>query len=107
MLRKVKTFLKDDYLKEIEANSDQRYFSMKSKCYHSFKKSEGSPCSSFCSVYRFRRSRSCKAGKVGYCNHILALMFKACKFTLFDSKSTDDLCQDDDEKQDLACTSQL
>ncbi|CAH3177911.1 unnamed protein product [Porites evermanni] len=50
---------------------------------------------------------SCKAGKVGYCNHVLALMFKACKFSLFDSKSTDDLCQDDDELPDLACTSQL
>ena len=34
-------------------------------------------------------------------------MFKACKFSLFDSKSTDDLCQDDDELPDLACTSQL
>ena len=34
-------------------------------------------------------------------------MFKAGKFSLFDSKSTDDLCQDDDELPDLACTSQL
>ena len=34
-------------------------------------------------------------------------MFKACKFSLFDCKSTDDLCQDDDEQPDLACTSQL
>lgn len=34
-------------------------------------------------------------------------MFKACKFSLFDSKSTDDLCQDDDEQPGLACTSQL
>ena len=39
-LNKAKTFLKDQYLKEVEANSDQRYFYMKSKCYHSFKKSE-------------------------------------------------------------------
>ena len=34
-------------------------------------------------------------------------MFKACKFSLFDSKSTNDLCQDDDKQPDLACTSQL
>ena len=35
------------------------------------------------------------------------MIFKACKFSLLDSKSTDDLCQDDDELPDLACTSQL
>lgn len=39
-LRKAKTFLTDEYLKEIEANSDQRYFFLRAKCYHSFKKSE-------------------------------------------------------------------
>lgn len=50
---------------------------------------------------------SCKAGNVGYCNHVLALMFKACKFSLYDSKKTDDLNQESDEHPDLACTSQL
>ena len=50
---------------------------------------------------------SCKAGNVGYCNHVLALMFKACKFSLYDSKKTDDLNQENDENPDLACTSQL
>ena len=39
-LRKAKTFLQDEYLKEIETNSDQRYFYLKAKCFHSFKKSE-------------------------------------------------------------------
>lgn len=39
-LRKAKTFLNDEYLKDIEANSDQRYFYLRTKCYHSFKKSE-------------------------------------------------------------------
>ena len=34
-------------------------------------------------------------------------MFKECKFSLFDSKSTADLCQEDDEQPDLACTPQL
>ena len=34
-------------------------------------------------------------------------MFKECKFSLFDSKSTADLSQEDDEQPDLACTSQL
>ena len=33
---------------------------------------------------------------------VLALMFKACKFSLFDSKSTDDLYQDDDEQPYLS-----
>ena len=34
-------------------------------------------------------------------------MFKECKFSLFDSKSAADLSQEDDERPDLACTSQL
>ena len=50
---------------------------------------------------------SCKAGQVGYCNHVLALMFKVCKFTLYDSKSTNHLCDNEDEQPDLACTSYL
>ena len=37
-LWRAKTFLGDEYLKDIEANSDQRYFYLKAKCYHSFKK---------------------------------------------------------------------
>ena len=84
---------------------------MKVKCYHSFRKSDTPHDLRFtmyivsCQV--IHANCSCKAGKVGYCNHILALMFKACKFSLFDSKSTADLCQEDDEQQDLACTSQL
>ena len=49
---------------------------------------------------------SCKAGQVGYCNHFLALMFKVCKFSLFHSKNTSDLCDEEDEQPDLACTSQ-
>ena len=106
-LRKAKTFLQDEYLKEIEANSDQRYFYLKAKCFHSFKKSEAPHDLRFAmcivSGQVTHANCSCKAGKVGYCNHVLALMFKACKFSLFDSKSTDDLCQDDDELPDLAC----
>ena len=34
-------------------------------------------------------------------------MFKTCKFSLFDCKNTDDLCEDDDEQPNVACTSQL
>ena len=110
-LKKVKTFLKDEYLKEIEANSDQRYFYLKAKYYHSFRKSEAPHDLRFTmfivSGQVIHANCSSKAGKVRYCNHVLALMFKACKFSLFDSKSTEDLCQEDDEQPDLACISQL
>ena len=110
-LKKAKTFLQDEYLKDIEANSDQRYFYLRAKCYHSFKKSEAPHDLRFtlCIVSGqvLHANCSCKAGKVGYCNHVLALMFKTCKFSLFDSKATDDLCKDEDEQPDVACTSQL
>ncbi|KAK2547039.1 hypothetical protein P5673_033198 [Acropora cervicornis] len=110
-LRKAKTFLTDEYLKEIEANSDQRYFFLRAKCYHSFKKSEAPHVLRFAlcivSGQVIQANCSCKAGKVGFCNHVLALMFKTCKFSLFDCKNTDDLCEDDDEQPNVACTSQL
>ncbi|KAJ7386715.1 hypothetical protein OS493_006727 [Desmophyllum pertusum] len=82
-LRKAKTFLEDEYLHEIEATSDQRYFYFRAKCCHSF------------------------PGTVGFCNHVLALMLKSCKYTLYDCKSTKDLCQDQDQNPGVACTSEL
>lgn len=42
-LKRAKTFLQDEYLKEIEAADDQDYFYFKCKCYHSSKKHEA-PC---------------------------------------------------------------
>ena len=39
-LKKATTFLKDEYLREIESYSDQRYFFMRCKCYHSFRKND-------------------------------------------------------------------
>ena len=33
----------------------------------------------------------CVTGKVGFCNRVLVLMFKMCKYTLFSSTSTKDL----------------
>ena len=51
-IKKAKTFLLDEYLNKIEANSNQRYFYFKAKCYHSFKKSEAprSLCFAMCIV---------------------------------------------------------
>ena len=111
-LRKARTFLNDKYLKVIEANSDQRNLYLTAKCYHCFKKSDAPHilCFSMCIILGqiTDANCSCKASKVGYCNHVLALMFKACKFSLFDSANTDDLCRnDDDEQPDVAYTSQL
>lgn len=37
-LKKAKTFLKDEHLKDNEANSEQRYFYPRAKCQHSFSK---------------------------------------------------------------------
>ena len=101
----------EDILKDIEANSDQRYFYPRAKCYHSFRKKDAPQSIRFalCIVLGqvMHANCSCKAGNVDYCNHVLALMFKACKFSLYDSKKTYDLNQENDEHPDLACTSQL
>ena len=54
-------------------------------------------------------SASCSrvAGKVGFCNHVWALMFKMCKYTLFSSTTTKDLSEEQDQQSSVACTSQL
>ena len=50
---------------------------------------------------------SCVAGSLGYCNHSLALMLKACKFSLYGSQNTKDLENEADQIPQQACTSQL
>lgn len=50
---------------------------------------------------------SCVAGRAGYCNHFLACMLKICKFSLLESKSTEDLVNNSDQNHEEACTSWL
>ena len=101
-LVKARRFLDDDYLEDIEYASDSRYFFFKAKCCHSFRKSDpphnlqialcilsGEVASASC---------SCVAGKVGFCNHVLALMFKMCKYTLFSATTTKDLSEEQDQQ---------
>ena len=110
-LKRAKTFLQDEYLKEIEAADDQDYFYFKCKCYHSYKKHEAphtiQVALCIISGQVIDATCTCAAGKVGYCNHTLALMLKICKYSLFGSKTTEDLQDECDENPSLACTSKL
>ena len=110
-LRKAKTFLEDEYLREIVATYDQQCFYFKAKCCHSYRKNDPphqlklALCIYVGDV--LDSSGTCVAGKVGFCNHISALMLKVCKFSLFKAKTTKDLRREEDENPQLACTSQL
>lgn len=78
-LQKTKTFLVDEYLKQIEAASDNSYFYLKSLCYHSYKKNHEAPHKLKAALDLItgevkEASCTCVAGKVGLCNHVLALM---------------------------------
>lgn len=100
-LKKATTFLKDEYLKEIESYSDEIYFFMRCKCYHSFRKNDA-PHNVFLALCivsgEVKDSKcSCVAGSLGYCNHSLALMLKACKFSLYGSQNTKDLEREGDQ----------
>ena len=100
-LIKAKRFLEGEYLEEIQCASDKRYFFFKSKCCDSFRKND-SPHTlkiALCIVSGEVKSAwcSCIAGKVGFCNHVLALMFKLCKLSLFNCASTKDLFEEDDK----------
>ena len=110
-LRKAKTFIEDEYLRKITAASDDRCFYFQVKCCHSFRKDEP-PHQLKLALCIFKGDvldSSCTyvVGKAGFCNHISVLIFKTCKYTLFEAKTTKDLCQEKDENLELACTSQL
>ena len=91
-LRKAKTFLNDEYLKEVRASSDDSFFFFKALCYHSFRKHE--PPHKLQLALRLvtgevqQASCSCVAGKVGFCNHVLALMLKVCVIRVQGYKGT-------------------
>ena len=110
-LKRAKTFLQEGYLKEIEASDDEDYFYFKCKRYHSYKKHEVphtiQVALCIISGQVIDATCTCAAGKAGYCNHTLALMLKICKYSLFESKRTEDLQDESDENPSLACTSKL
>ena len=110
-LVKARRFLDDEYLEDIECASDSKYFFFKGKCCHSFRKNDPSHNLkiALCILSGEVESAlcSCVAGKRGFCNHVLALMFKMCKLTLFSCNSTKDLMEEQDQQSSLACTSQL
>jgi hypothetical protein len=110
-LRRAQTFLEDEYLHQIQTAHDQRCCYFKAKCCHSYKKNDPPHDLKLmiCIITGevLHGTCSCVAGTVGHCNHILALMFKLCKYTLSKCKSTKDLCEEEDETAGLACTSEL
>ena len=75
---RAKTFVQDEYLKEIQAKHDEDYFYFKYKCYYSYKKHENPHILQaglyviFDQVIDVRCT--CGAVKHGYCNHTLPLM---------------------------------
>ena len=52
-------------------------------------------------------SCTCVAGSVGFCNHVLAVMMKLCKFSLYCCQDIKDLENESDMTQAKACTSSL
>ena len=110
-IKKATTFLNDEYLKEILAASDQKFFYFKARCHHSFRKNDPPHHlkSKLCLISGevIHVSCTCVAGNVGFCNHVLALMMKICKFSLHESKTVNALDHEDDMHPKQACTSKL
>lgn len=112
-LQKAKAFLADEYLHDIQTNCDQRYFYYKGKCYHSFKTHEQphelklALCIVSGDVKYAYCGPTCAAGLSGFCNHILALMLKVCKYSLYNCTDVRDLKDEEDENPKAACTSSL
>ena len=82
-------------LRKLKATVTKDAFLMRCKCYHSFRKNNPlhNVFLALCIVSgEVKDSKcSCVAGSLGYCNHSLALMLKACKFSLYGSQNTKDL----------------
>ncbi|CAH3041498.1 unnamed protein product [Pocillopora meandrina] len=110
-IRKATTFLDDEYLKGISAASDDNYFYFRSHCYHSFRKNDAphnlKVALCILSGEVKHATCSCVAGKVGFCNHILALLMKICKFSLYECKTVHELENEEDMQPKQACTSSL
>ena len=91
-LRKPKAFLADEYFHNIQT-CDQMYLYYRAKCFHRFKvhgeqhnlKFAVSVVSGDVEYAYCGPSRA--AGRSGFCNHILALTMKLCKYSLNDAKS--------------------
>ena len=88
-VRKATTLLNDEYLKNLSAASDNNYCYFRCQCHHSFRKNDP-PHNLKAALCIFSgevtdASCSCVAGQVGFCNHILALLLKLCKFSLYES----------------------
>ena len=112
-LMRAKAFLKDRYLHDNQTAHDQRYSVHRAKCFHSFKRNE-SPhelklalCVVSCDVIYTYCVPVSAAGKSGFCNHMLALMLKVCKFSLLNCQKVTDLKHEDDENSSSVCTSSL
>ena len=110
-LRRAKTFLDDEYLKDVLATSDTKHFYFKCLCYHSYKKNDSphklAVALDIVSGEVTDAKCSCVAGKIGFCNHVLALMMKLCKFSLYECRYVSELDRDDDSLPTEACTSSL
>lgn len=113
-LRKAKTFLENEYLKEIQAASDDHCFYFKSLYYHSFKKSEPPhelhTALSIVTGKVLHASCSCISGKKGFCNHVLGLLINLCNFSTYECKDIRQLniCnKDGDMTPRVECTSAL
>ena len=107
-IRKATTFLNDEYLKSISAASDKNYFYFSSHCSHSFRKNDA-PHNLKVALCIFsgevkHASCCCVAGKVGFCNHILALLMKICKFSLYECKIVHELENEEDMQPKQAYT---
>ena len=110
-VRKATTFLKDEYLKNLSAASDNNYFYFRCQCHHSFRKNDP-PHNLKAALCIFsgevtNASCSCVAGQVGFCNHILALLLKLCKFSLYECTSVTDLENENDMQPKRSFTSTL
>ena len=91
--------------------SDNQFFYFTCLCHHSFRKNEPPHKLqiALCTLTGAVKHATCSflAGKVGFCDHVLGLMIKICKFSLYDCKDINELSNEEDMAPPVACTSTL
>ena len=83
-------FYDEGYIHGYSVCDKGQYFFVRAQCYRSQRKTEKPHKLWFCLAGDNRVKKavcSCKAGKSGYCNHILALMYQTCHFSKLGCKS--------------------
>ncbi|XP_070578686.1 uncharacterized protein [Ptychodera flava] len=104
-------FHHENYIFSLQTAVSESLFFFKSKCFHSYSKTKD-PHSLKLALHLVSGEVlygqcTCVAGKSGFCNHMIGLMFRICEFSLYGYKDVNDENLQKDLNGNIPVTSKL